>query len=213
MAMSSVRAIRWGAKAVLVAAVSGFALSACSIEAIVTPAGQADIDWQNMSVGEQTLFCEVYNDDATWQRDILFQGLREERGWTNETSLYQYWGAITRYCRTESPVSPRPAPSRASSEPTSSFEESAEPDLGASGYPVQDEDAYLKAARAHPLLGSQARDSADQDLFYIAVPICVGVREEGMSRSELAGVLKKTDLDPRYIEALIEVSLDNLCPG
>ncbi len=202
-----------GVRIAALAAATFLVLSACSIEAHITPAGQADIDWNDMSASEQTLFCEVYNDDAAWQRDILFQGLREERGWTNETSMYQYWGAITRHCRTESSASPRPAPSRASSGPTSSFEESPEPDLGASGYPVQDEDAYLKAMRAHPLLGSQARDSADQDLFYIAVPICVGVREEGMSRSELAGVLKKTDLDPRYIEALIEVSLDNLCPG
>lgn len=211
--MSGVGATRWGARVAGIATVAALVLSACSIEAIVTPAGQADMDWQEMTQSERTLFCEVYNDDATWQRDVLFQGLREERGWTNETSMYQYWGAITRYCRTGSPASASPAPSSVSPEPSNSEEKGPAPTLGASGYPVGDEDAYLKAMRTHPLLGAQARDSTDRDLFYVAVPICVGVREEGMSRSELAAVLKKAALDPRYIEALIEVSLDTLCPG
>ena len=192
--------------------------TACSMEVIVTPAARADTEWNNLNSSEQRQLCDLHIADPDTFREATFQSLRSELGWTNETSMWEYWIVLTSHCETEdsastaTPSSP-PQPSAPSETPTSEPTDSGTGELGESGYPVKDEDAYLAAVRADPVLGEIGRTTTDDALFYVAVPICVGVRDESVPIKDVKAALKKVDLDPRYISSLVRVSLEYLCPG
>jgi hypothetical protein len=192
-------------------------LGACSFEVIVPPGSQADIDWNDMSTSEQAMFCDVYDKDKDLFREITFQSLQEERGWTNTDSMWQYWITITSNC--DAALSPSDSPSRSTEASPSSSNATPAPSpnvtsrLGESGYPVEAEQAFVKAVRENKKLGPLAARADDRTLFVAAVPICVIVREEGASRSEMADVMESADIDPLYIDHLIELALRHLCPG
>lgn len=192
--------------------------TACSMEVIVTPAARADTEWDNLSSSEQRQLCDLHSRNPDTFREATFQSLRSELGWTNETSMWEYWVVLTSHCETEGSASTPtasspPQPSTPSATPTSRPTGTGTGELGESGYPVKDEDAYLAAVRADPVLGEIGRTTTDEALFYVAVPICVGVRDENVPIKDVKAALKKVDLDPRYISSLVTVSLEYLCPG
>jgi hypothetical protein len=84
---------------------------------------------------------------------------------------------------------------------------------GQSGYLLSDEVAYLAAVRSNLVLGGVARSSKDEDLLVLAVPICVGVRELGQTPKEVGDALLEVSVDPPFVEELVRIALQHLCPA
>ena len=116
-------------------------------------------------------------------------------GWTNTESMWEYWLVFTSKC------------------PTLPDSMKDEPDvLGESGYPSDQERQFLAEIRSNPLLGEISEQNDDFNLLYAAVPICVGVRDLGMTRDELSDGLLSTSQNQRVLPKFIEVTLTYLCP-
>lgn len=203
-----------------VAAAAALLLGGCSVDVVVTPASRADMEWNGLTPSEQRQVCDLNARDSEMFREATFETLRTELGWTNETSMWEYWIVFISHCGSQSATpEASAAPSSTKTTPATPTIPTAGNDdlgssggLGESGYSVADERAYLEALRSDPLLGEIGRTADDEALFVLAVPICVGIREGQASRPEVEAAMESVNIDPRYISAIVDVALEHLCP-